>query len=217
MTGGCVTLQYGLVLKCLDEIEGQLLAVGNAKCNSLRDKTQLSAVVTLLFRAASLLRSSLGLLERVELDSYDIVRRAFYEAWLLAFEFRLVDSQAKAARWHEEESGSWALDISKLEVYARSQGIDMPRIGRDYGGLSEVAHPTRKAAWDSIRVTTARHEECPDVTAAKAKLEQDDVPALLHSLVWIMDERPRWIAMGVDCKGLTNALAYARLYAERME
>ena len=170
-----------------------------------------------MFRAASLLRSLLGLLERVELDSYDTVRRAFYEAWLLAFEFRLVDSQAKAARWHEGESGSWALDISKLEGYARSQGINMPGIGRDYGGLSEIAHPTKKAAWHSIRVTTARHEECPDVAGARAKLEQDDVPALLHSLVWVMDEGPGWVAMGVDPKGLTNALAYARLYAERPE
>ena len=41
------------------------------------------------------------------------------------------------------------------------------------------------------------------------------VPALLHSLVWIMDERPEWIAMGVDSKELANALAYARAYAER--
>jgi len=212
-----MSLQYGLVLKCLDEIEGQLLAVGKARCNSLHDKTQLSAVVTLLFRAGSLLRSLMGLLERGELDSYDIVKRAFYEAWLLAFEFRLVDSQAKTARWHEEESGLWKLDVSKLESYARLQGIDTPRIGRDYGGLSEVAHPTKKAAWHSIRVTTARHEECPDVTGAKANLERADVPALIHSLVWIMDERPGWIAMGVDSRGLTNALAYAELYAERPE
>ncbi len=212
-----IPVDYGLVRKCLDEIEVQLLAVGKARCNSLHDKTQLSAVVVLLLRATSLLRSSLGLLERGELDSNDIVRRAFYEAWLLALEFRLVESEVKAAKWHVEESGAWALDISKLEAFARSQSIDIPNIGRDYGGLSEVAHPTKKAAWHSIRVATARHEECTDVTEAKAKLERADVPALLHSLVWIMDERPGWITMGADPKESTNAVEYARLYAKRSE
>lgn len=61
-----IPVDYGLVRKCLDEIEVQLLAVGKARCNSLHDKTQLSAVVVLLLRATSLLRSSLGLLERGE-------------------------------------------------------------------------------------------------------------------------------------------------------
>jgi len=202
-------LDYCLVLRCLDEIDAQLLAVGEARCSSLHDKTQLSAVVTLLFRAASLLRSLLGLLERGELDSYDIVRRGFFEAWLLAFEFRLVDSQAKAAKWHEGEPGSWSPDISKLESYAKAEGIDTPGIGWDYGRLSEVSHPTKKAAWDSVRVTTARHEQCADVAEAKAKLERADAPALLQSLVWIMKERPGWIPMGSDPEGMTNALAYA--------
>jgi hypothetical protein len=49
----------------------------------------------------------------------------------------------------------------------------------------------------------------------KAKLELTDVPALLRSLVWKMDEYPGSIAMDVDSRGLTNALAYARLNAER--
>jgi hypothetical protein len=212
-----MTLEYGLVLKCLDEVEEQLLAVGKAKCSSLQDKTQLSAVVTLLLRAASLLRSLLALLGRGELDCYDIVRRAFYETWLLAFEFRLPDSRTKAAKWHEDAPGSWSPDISKLESYAKSQGIDTPAIGRDYGSLSEVAHPTKKAARHSIRVATARHVVCPDVVEAKAKLEEADVPALVHSLVWVMDERPGWIAMGVDPAGLTSALTFAKQYAERSE
>jgi hypothetical protein len=143
------------------------------------------------------------------------VRRAFYETWLLALEFRLADSQAKASRWHEGESRTWTADISRLESWARSQGIEIPGIGRDYGGLSEVAHPTKKAAWRSIRVTTARHEECPDVNAAKAELEDSDVPALVYSLVWITDERPGWASMGFDSKGMPGALGYARRYAER--
>jgi hypothetical protein len=210
-------LDYSLVLGCLDEIDAQLLAVGKEKCNSLRDKTQLSAVVTLLFRAASLLRSLLGLLERGDLDSYDIVKRSFLEAWLLAFELRLLDSQAKAARWHQEEARSWSPDISKLESYARSQGFNTPGVGRDYGGLSEVAHPTKKAAWSSIRVTTARHQACHDVAGAKVKYEQDEIPALLHSLVWMLDEREGWVALGADTKLLPNAIMYAREYAGRLE
>ncbi len=44
-----------------------------------------------------------------------------------------------------------------------------------------------------------------------------DLPALLHSLVWIMDERPGWIQMDADPKRLPNALAYARAYAVRIE
>jgi hypothetical protein len=159
----------------------------------------------------------LWLLDRGELDSYDVVRRDYYESWLLAFEFRLQSSQNKAAQWHEGISGSWSADIRKLENYARSEGIGVPMIGKDYGGLSEVAHPTKKAAWHSIRVTTARHEECPDVTGAKAMLERNDVPALLHSLVWIIDERLGWISLSIDSRALTNALADARLYADRPE
>ena len=212
-----MSADYDLDRKCLDEIEEQLLGIGQKKCDGLRDKTQLSAVVTLLLRAASLFRSSLGLLERGELDSYDIVRRAFYEAWLLAQEFRLDGSQAKAAKWHDQRSGSWEADISKLESWAKLEGIEAPSIGRDYGGLSEVSHPTKKAAWNSIRVATSRHVECQDVNNGKAKLEQTDLPALLHSLVWIMDERPGWIWMGADPKRLPNALAFARAYAARVE
>lgn len=211
-----MSLDYDFVLRCLDEIEGQLLEIGKRRCNSLRDKTQLSAVVILLFRASSLLRSLLGLLERGELDSYDIVRRAFYEAWLLAFEFRMSDSKDRALKWHEGTSSSWSPNISKLQSYSKSLGIESPAIGRDYGSLSEIAHPTKKAAGNSVKVTTARHETCPDVTEAKGKFERTDVPAMLHGLVWVMEGRPGWISMGVNAKGIPNALEYARMYAERL-
>jgi hypothetical protein len=212
-----VSADYNLACKCLDEIDEQLLAVGQQKCNGLHDNTPRSAVGALLLRAVSLLRSSLGLLERGELDSYDIVRRAFYEAWLLALEFRMDCSQAKAARWHGEQSASWEADISKLESWSKSEGIEVPGIGRDYGGLSEVAHPTKKAAWHSIRVATSRHVGCQDVSNGKTKLEQTDLPALVHSLVWIMGERPGSIQMGADPNRLPNALACAREYTARLK
>jgi hypothetical protein len=211
-----MSLNYDLVVRCLDEIESELLRIGKAKCNLLADNTQLSAVVTLLLRAGSLLRSLLGLLKRGELDSYDIIKRAFYEAWLLAFEFRLDDSKERTLKWHSGASSTWSPDISKLHTCSKSLGIEAPGIGRDYGNLSEISHPTKKASGQSVRVTTSRHAECRDVAEAIEQYEYTDVPAMLHGLVWVIEDRPGWISMGVSAKEISNALEYARTYAERL-
>ncbi len=83
------------------------------------------------------------------LDACDAVRRAYLETWLLAFEFRLIDSEAKATQWHNGKAKSWSADIPRLKRYAPLQGA-APMLGQDYGGLSKIAHPTKEAASNSV-------------------------------------------------------------------
>jgi hypothetical protein len=86
---GISKVQYPAYFGYLKESEAELLRIGRTKCNYLRDPSQLSAVIFLLMRAASLFRSVLSILQSGQLDACDAVRRAYLETWLLAFEFRL--------------------------------------------------------------------------------------------------------------------------------
>jgi len=213
-----MAFDYNFAFRCLDEVEAELLNIGSAKCNLLHDETQLSAVIFLLLRATSLFRSMLDLLAREQLDSYDAVRRAYLETWLLAYEFRLEESGRKAAKWHAKRDDSWSPDISKLEAYSKSQGVKALALGRDYGGLSEVAHPTKSAAENSVAMITARHTDCfakKSLNEAKSKFEKTDLPETLYRFVWlILEESKGLIRVGADDKKLPNALAYAEAYSK---
>ena len=209
-------LDYNLARECLNETEAELLRIGSAKCNKLRDDTQLSAVTFLLLRATSLLRSMLDLVATDQLDSYDAVRRAYLETWLLAFEFRLEDSGPEAAKWHAMRGSSWSADIRKLETFTKSQGIKAPELGRDYGGLSELAHPTRSAAQNSLAVITGRYGDSvarDSLRKAKLEFEERDLPETLYRFVWlILDESRGLINIEVDAKNLPVILTYAEEY-----
>jgi hypothetical protein len=166
----------------------------------------------------SLFRSVLSLLENGSLDACDAVRRAYQETWLLAFEFRLEGSQAKAAQWHIGKSDSWSPDIRRLEAYVRSQGISEPMMGKTYGGLCEVAHPTRSAAENSMAVITAPHGDSVAKTSlieAQTSFESRDVPELMYRFLWlIIEERTGLIKIEADTAALPTAISYANQYAK---
>ena len=211
---------YAAYLGYLSESEAELLKIGTTKCHDLHDKSQLAAVIFLLLRATSLFRSVLSLLESGSLDAYDAVRRAYQETWLLAFEFRLEESQTKAAQWHMGKSDSWSPDIRRLEDYARSQGISEPMLGKTYGGLSEVAHPTRSAAENSLAVVVAPHGDSVARTSlieAQANFESKDVPMLMYRFLWlIIKERTGLIKIEADIATLPTAISYANRYAKTL-
>ena len=127
----------------LNETEAELLKLAVVRCARLHDQSQLTAVLFLLIRALSLFRSLLLMMEGERANACDAVRRAYLEAWLLAFEFRLIDSEAKATQWHNGKAKSWSADIPRLKRYAQLQGA-APMLGQDYGGLSKIVHPNER-------------------------------------------------------------------------
>ena len=163
----------------LNEAQAELLRIGAVKCNRLRDETQLSATIYLLIRATSLFYSVLSTPANGRLDLFDVVRRSHLEAWLLAFEFRLEESQSKAARWHAEKNKFGSPNIKVIEHYVRSQGIiDKPLLGQDYGRMCTVIHPTRFASENSVAVVCSAHDTVArhSLLNAKADYECGDVP-----------------------------------------
>jgi hypothetical protein len=204
----------------LDEVEVELLRIGTAKCNCLRDQSQLSAVIFLLIRAGSLLRSVLSILDNGRLDAGDAIRRAYLETWLLAFEFRLEGSQPKTILWHQGRKDAWRLALKKIEAYTRSQGIKEPMLGKDYGGLSGVAHPTRSAAENSVALVVAPHGDSiarASVIDAKTKFEHGDLPMTMYRYLWlVIEERPGMIGTEVDIILLPTAVKYANDFAKSL-
>ena len=210
-------LDYEAYIGYLDESQRELVRIGIVKCARLRDQSQLGAVVLLLIRASSLFRSVLMMLAREQpFDALDAVRRAYLETWLLALEFRLEDSQAKATHWHRGKEKSWSANIQRLMKYSQSQGAE-PMLGRDYGGLSKMAHPTKDAASNSLVLVTAPHEgaslERISLCDARANLEAE-MPMMMYRFLWlILEERTGLIPVGIDCNALPTAFAYANRYA----
>jgi hypothetical protein len=89
---------YDQIFGCLDELDRELLRIGAEQCDFLRRRNQHTAVVLLLLRSSSLLRSVVRLYRSVELDAFDAVRRAFFESWQLAFQFRMENVRGEIGR-----------------------------------------------------------------------------------------------------------------------
>jgi hypothetical protein len=103
------------IAQCLDELEHVYLGIGIERCKGLEDHSQLSAFLMLGIRSVCLLRGMLRLADAHFLDAYDCVRRSFIESWQLQFEFKLLDSSAKAQKWLEGKP-EWQADRKKLEA-----------------------------------------------------------------------------------------------------
>jgi hypothetical protein len=122
------------VLQCLDEIERELFkAAEDVDCQRFHKDTRLTAVILLLLRAQSLLRSLLLLFESSNFDGFDAVLRAFEETWNLAHEFRLEADQAKVTKWLAGQKGTWSAKIPKLVEFALGRGNAGANLGHDYG------------------------------------------------------------------------------------
>ncbi len=126
---------YDQIIGCLDELDRELLRVGADRCNLLQQQSQLTAVVLLLLRSSSLLRSVVRLYRSGDLDAFDAVRRAFFESWQLTFQFRMENARGEIGRWFAARPDSWSADLQRLEEFARTRGLQVPGIGYIMGGL----------------------------------------------------------------------------------
>jgi len=213
---GISRVNYPAYLGYLGESQMELLRVAVERCARLRDQSQQAAVVFLLIRANSLFHSALRMLAKgMLLDAIDAVRRAYLETWLLAFEFRLEDSSPRSAAWHTEKPNSWSADIKRVALYLKSHGVDL-MLGRDYGGLSEMAHPTKKAATNSAALAAAPFGGIEKASAIEARngLEAD-MPMMMYRYLWlVMEEREGLISIAVSWDQMPTAVEYIKEYAK---
>lgn len=210
-----MTMDRNYILRCCMEMEKQLLKVGGKECKSLTDNSQLSAVLFLLLRTLSLFRSMIHLLETDQLDALDCVRRSLLETWLLAFDLRMKDSEGKAFRWLSRQGNSWSADIKKIKAYSRSRNEQVLNLGKYYGELSELAHPTRNAAENSVGLTTNRFNINTEVQAIQAAREafEEELPELLYRFMWlVLDEDKALIPLNIDDKEIPFTLDFVKTH-----
>ena len=199
----------------LDEAETELLRIktfGNS---------QLTAVLLLLARASSLLRALLLLLELGRLDAYDIMRRAHWESWALAYEFRLKGSQSEVTKWHKDKNKFGIPNLKKIEKYMMSYGIADLSMGRDYGGLSNLAHSTKSAASNSAIVVAARCGTNPKpqgkkITDSKEAYEKEEV-GMMYRFLWLTtEERKDLINIGTDLTKMPTTHEFILAFQESL-
>jgi len=99
----------------LFELESALSGIGLRDCNDLQDTTQLSAAIYCLLRATSLFRATLSLVNAGLMDASDVMRRAYWEAWMLGYEFRIESAADHAAAWHRDKDAKVFRDSPLLE------------------------------------------------------------------------------------------------------
>jgi hypothetical protein len=192
------------IRNCLDEIEGELFAaVDNDECQRFHKDTQLTATLLLLLRLSSLMRSLLLLNESADYDGFDAVLRAFEETWFLAHELRLTARHDKAMEWLAKKKDTWKAKVGILIEFAKGRGHSGPKMGADYNLLSELAHPTRTAAGNSVTLCGIRR----GIDGAKAEVAQEEnianerIRYALYRLAWlILDQDAQFINIPADAK-----------------
>jgi hypothetical protein len=204
------------ILACLDEVEAELFRIAdNDECDRFHKDTQLTAMVLLLMRMSSLIRSLLLLLESGSFDAFDPVLRAFEETFYLAHEIRLSASADKATAWLRGNKDTWSGKIGVLVEFAKKRGHPGPNIGRDYGLLSELAHPTRSAANNSVTLCGVRQ----GIDGAKAEVAEAEknnperIKYALYRLIWLLSDEDRtFIKIPVDVKGMPESETFVQSY-----
>jgi hypothetical protein len=204
---------YDEFQRYLFELESALSLIGIRDCQDLQDRTQLSAVIYTLLRATSLFRATLVLLEAGLMDASDVTRRAYWEAWMLGYEFRLEDSVRHAKLWHQEKHKHGIPEVSRVKSYEEGHGIKASTYGSAYGGLSEISHPTKSAAENSIVSVSAIHrDESGRVEHARETIAHGDAPSMMYLLIWtVFSEWPGMISLGIKPKDIPQSAAF---YAE---
>jgi hypothetical protein len=201
---------------CLKEIEAELFRIAdNDACQQFHKDTQLTAVVLLLVRMSSLIWSLLLLLDSGDFDGFDPVLRAFEETWYLAHELRLTASADKANAWLRGDKDVWSGKIGVLIEFAKKRGHPGPNIGRDYGLLSELAHPTRTAAENSVTLSGIRR----GIDGAKKEIEEaqennpERIRYALYRLIWLVsDQDEQFINVPVDLKRIPGCEKFLKEY-----
>jgi len=198
--------------KYLFELESALCSTAQRECEGLHADTQLSAAIYAFLRATSLFRAALSLLESGLIDACDVLRRAYWEAWMLGYEFRLKSASAHTVQWHLEKHKHSEPDLKKIKAFEASHGIPTPKYGSDYGGLSEVSHPTKSAAENSVVTVTALHAN-PDsrvhLGQARDTMAHEDAPAIMYLLIWTTTvESPDMISLGIKPEAVPWAFSF---------
>ena len=208
-------LEKELIIDCLDEIDRCLFGAGkHDDCQGFHKNTQLTAVLILLVRCSSLLRSLVQLFESGATDSFQVVLRAFEESWYLALYYRFRGQSVNAAKWQAEVPGQWSPPIGELVKFAKGRGVTEPTLGKDYGRLSEVAHPTKAAAFNSVTLCGARFQihEAIDEMVEERKNEEERFPDALYRLVWVMlDGDEGFIPLHISKQELPKSVKYVEL------
>lgn len=88
--------------------------------------------------------------------------------------------------------------------------------GSDYGGLSEVAHPTKSAAENSFATVMAlrgNSEYRSNLDRARDIIGHEDAPGMLYQLIWtIVVESPGMISFGIRLDSMPAAESFFRRY-----
>jgi hypothetical protein len=207
---------YDKFQRYLFELESALSLVGIRECQNLKAETQPSAAVYALIRATSLFRATLSLIQADFMDASDVTRRAYWEAWMLGYEFRLDTSGSHTARWHFDKDKHGEPDFNRVKAYEISRGLTASTYGADYGGLSQVSHPTRSAAENSFVTVTALHGNLDSKTfleQARQTIIQDDAPAMMYLLIWtVFSEWPGMISLGIKPEDVPQSAKFYNEY-----
>lgn len=198
----------------LFELESALCRVGIRDCQDLQADTQLSAAIYALIRATSLFRATLLLLRAGLMDASDVMRRAYWEAWMLGYEFRIETSARHAALWHKEKHKHGIPGIEGVKSYEVSHGIRTSTYGAAYGGLSEVSHPTKSAAENSVvTVSALQGDKSRRIEHAQETIAHGDAPPMMYLLVWtVFSEWQGMISLGIRPEDIPQAAAFFTEY-----
>jgi hypothetical protein len=203
---GGALLDQKRFIECLDELDRALFKLAeHDDCQRFHKDSQLTAVILLSLRCSSLLRSLVILFESGAADSFQVTLRGFEEAWYLGFYLRFADHSSDASKWLAEKGGTWSVPLGKLIDFAKERGIPEPTIGRDYGRLSEVSHPTKSAAMNSVTLCGVRLGIVGASTELKEERQSEEArfPDALCRLLWLLlDEDPKFISIHLKPDGV---------------
>ena len=204
---------YDEFQRYLFELESALSLIGIRDCQDLQDHTQLSAAIYALLRATSLFRATLSLLDAGLMDASDVMRRAYWEAWILGYEFRLEGAARHAKLWNQEKHKHGIPEISRVKSYEEEHGIRASTYGAAYGGLSEVSHATRSAAENSVVTVNAIHgDKSGRIEHVREVITHGDAPSMMYLLIWtVFSEWPGMISLGIRPDDVPQSAAF---YAE---
>src|ERR1019366_498373 len=101
-------------------------------------------------------------------------------------------------------------NIGTVKTFERSHGIITSTYGAAYGGLSEVAHPTKSAAENSVITISALHgDKSGRIEQARDTIAREDAPAMLYLLIWtVLAEWPGMISLGITPEDIPKSAAF---------
>jgi hypothetical protein len=132
---------------------------------------------------------------------------------MLGYEFRLEDSARHAKLWHQAKHKHGIPEVSRVKSYEDGHGRKASTYGAAYGGLSEVSHPTKSAAENSVVTVSAIHgDKSGRVEHARETIAHGDAPSMMYLLIWtIFSEWPGMISLGIEPDDIPQSAAF---YAE---